>query len=252
MTGAESEITSNFYLVLFVILIAYFVTSLIGNMFLVGASGENKWFGLIPIINDYFIYKIYWSQKVFVVYILAVITKILSISSNNTIIVAICLISNVILLIIEVMLADHISKAFDKNVLWTLGLLILFPVFAIILGWKGTLSEDIKKKFKGDDSMFCKNCGKEIDDNAVICPHCGVAQKDTPEVVDNGGFGWGLLGCCIPVVGLILFLVWRDTKPKTAKAAGIGALVSVAIAILWYVLVAVVGIGAGLSSATFY
>lgn len=76
MTGAESEITSNFYLVLFVILIAYFVTSLIGNMFLVGASGENKWFGLIPIINDYFIYKIYWSQKVFVVYILAVITKI--------------------------------------------------------------------------------------------------------------------------------------------------------------------------------
>ena len=155
MTGAESEITSNFYLVLFVILIAYFVTSLIGNMFLVGASGENKWFGLIPIINDYFIYKIYWSQKVFVVYILAVITKILSISSSNTIIVAICLISNVILLIIEVMLADHISKAFDKNVLWTLGLLILFPVFAIILGWKGTLSEDIKKKFKGGDSMFC-------------------------------------------------------------------------------------------------
>ena len=70
--------------------------------------------------------------------------------------------------------------------------------------------------------------------------------------MDNGGFGWGLLGCCIPVVGLILFLVWRDTKPKTAKVAGIGALVSVAIAILWYVLVAVVGIGAGLSSATFY
>ena len=22
--------------------------------------------------------------------------------------------------------------------------------------------------------MFCKNCGKEVNDNAVICPHCGV------------------------------------------------------------------------------
>ena len=44
---------------------------------------------------------------------------------------------------------------------------------------------------------------------------------------DRGGFLWGLLGCCIPVVGLVLFLVWRDEKPKTAKAAGIGALVSV-------------------------
>lgn len=81
---------------------------------------------------------------------------------------------------------------------------------------------------------FCKNCGKEIDDKAVICPSCGVQQQEiaptTPEVVDNGGFLWGLLGCCIPIVGLVLFLVWKDTKPKTAKAAGIGALVAVGIA----------------------
>ena len=27
---------------------------------------------------------------------------------------------------------------------------------------------------------------------------------------DRGGFLWGLLGCCIPVVGLVLFLVWRE------------------------------------------
>lgn len=100
--------------------------------------------------------------------------------------------------------------------------------------------------------MFCKNCGQEIDDNAVICPHCGVSQKETPEVVDNEGFLWSLLGCCIPIVGLILFLVWHDTKPKTAKAAGIGALVSVGIAILWYVLVAVIGIGAGFSAINYY
>ena len=33
-----------------------------------------------------------------------------------------------------------------------------------------------------------------------------------PQVVDNGGFGWGLLGCCIPIVGLVLFLVWKDNK----------------------------------------
>lgn len=26
--------------------------------------------------------------------------------------------------------------------------------------------------------MFCKNCGQEIDDKAVICPHCGVSQND--------------------------------------------------------------------------
>jgi hypothetical protein len=60
---------------------------------------------------------------------------------------------------------------------------------------------------------------------------------------DKGGFLWGLLGCCIPIVGLVLFLVWKDTKPKTAKAAGIGALVSVILIVVWYILMAVLGIG---------
>lgn len=90
--------------------------------------------------------------------------------------------------------------------------------------------------------MYCKNCAKEIDDKAVICPHCGVPQTSLPQVVDNGGFLWWLLGCCIPVVGLILFLVWKDTRPKTAKSAGIGALISFAIGILLYVLMILLGI----------
>ena len=94
---------------------------------------------------------------------------------------------------------------------------------------------------------FCRNCGQQIDDRAAVCPHCGVAQENKPQVVDNGGFGWGVLGCCIPIVGLVLFLVWKDTKPKTAKAAGIGALVSVGIGILYYILLFAVGIGLGIA-----
>ena len=72
-------------------------------------------------------------------------------------------------------------------------------------------------------------------------------RENKPQVVDNGGFGWGVLGCCIPIVGLVLFLVWKDTKPKTAKAAGIGALVSVGIGILYYILMFAVGIGMGIA-----
>lgn len=88
---------------------------------------------------------------------------------------------------------------------------------------------------------YCKNCGEQIDDNAVICPKCGVSQQNAPE--DNGGIGWGILGCCIPIVGLVLFLVWKDTKPKTAKAAGIGALVSVGILVVYYILIIALGVG---------
>ena len=91
---------------------------------------------------------------------------------------------------------------------------------------------------------FCKKCGAQIDDQAVVCPRCGVAQGAGMSTSDNGGFLWGLLGCCIPLVGLILFLVWKDTKPKTSKAAGIGALVGVLSIVVWYIVAIVIGLGA--------
>ena len=93
---------------------------------------------------------------------------------------------------------------------------------------------------------YCKNCGAEINDQAVVCPRCGVAQETKPAVVDNGGFGWGLLGFCIPLVGLILYLVWKGEKPRTAKAAGKGALISVIICVVFYVLMMIIGVGAGM------
>ena len=96
---------------------------------------------------------------------------------------------------------------------------------------------------RGFPMAFCKNCGNQIEDNAATCPNCGASQNTTPQVTDNGGFLWGLLGCCIPIVGLVLFLVWKDTKPKTSKATGIGALVGVILMILYYILIAVVGVG---------
>ena len=101
-----------------------------------------------------------------------------------------------------------------------------------------------------------------MDDTAAVCPNCGQAQEARPAgtnanyqynpnyqgSVDSGSIGWGVLGCCIPLAGLILFLVWKDQKPKTAKAAGIGALVSVIIGVVWYILM----IALGLSTALMY
>ena len=51
---------------------------------------------------------------------------------------------------------------------------------------------------------------------------------------------------CIPIVGLVLFLVWKDTKPRNAKAAGIGALVSVILSVLYYVFIFTASISFGL------
>lgn len=71
-----------------------------------------------------------------------------------------------------------------------------------------------------------------------------------PQPADTGSFGWGVLGFFFPLVGLILFLVWKDEKPVSAKQAGMGALVSVIVdAVLWLLIVLIV---AALGSVTTY
>lgn len=109
---------------------------------------------------------------------------------------------------------------------------------------------------------FCQHCGQELADGTAFCPNCGAEQNNYSQpsvntqpvnnqqpypqyspyptqqpVTDSGSIGWACLGYCIPIVGLILFIVWKDTKPKSAKAAGIGALVSFVLAILFYFVV---------------
>jgi len=91
--------------------------------------------------------------------------------------------------------------------------------------------------------MFCPKCGKEINDDAVVCINCGVSVKEDNKaapVESSNTFGWGLLGFCIPIVGLILFLIWKSEKPKTAKTAGIGALIGFGIGIVFAVIYSVI------------
>jgi len=94
---------------------------------------------------------------------------------------------------------------------------------------------------------FCKHCGSEISDQAVVCPHCGVQVKEISTsstsggTADTGGFGWGLLGFCIPIVGLVLYLVWLNTKPLNAKAAGTGALVGFILGVISGVISSIIG-----------
>ncbi len=85
---------------------------------------------------------------------------------------------------------------------------------------------------------FCKKCGAQIDDEAVVCPSCGVEVEKKAEVQkgQEKSFGYGLLGFCIPVVGLILYLVWKQEKPGYAKSSGIGAIIGAIISGISYII----------------
>ena len=68
--------------------------------------------------------------------------------------------------------------------------------------------------------MFCYNCGKEISNEAYVCPHCGVkVEKSSIKNADADS-------------GLILFLVWKEERPQTSKICGICALISFVMSII--------------------
>jgi len=70
--------------------------------------------------------------------------------------------------------------------------------------------------------------------------------------IDRGGFLWGLFGFLTPVFGLLVYLILRDIKPRTAKAVGIGSLVSVILCVLFFVLFFVFGIVLGIMADSVY
>lgn len=109
--------------------------------------------------------------------------------------------------------------------------------------------------------MKCNNCDYSVRNDAIYCPNCGskVTDKKTTkstskkdekeetkvEIVENtnsqtddtgGAIAFGALGFFIPLVGLILFIVWKNDKPAYSKGAGIGALIRVCLTIFFMIL----------------
>ena len=112
--------------------------------------------------------------------------------------------------------------------------------------------------------MFCKNCGKQIADDSVYCSYCGANQQNsdtrntqnpyqntqqrqnqqhytqqTPPpyyVQDAPNAGFAFLSFLFPIVGLILYLIWKDFLPQRAHSCGKGALIGFVIYIILTVL----------------
>lgn len=75
---------------------------------------------------------------------------------------------------------------------------------------------------------------------------CTQAQNNAPSNQDDGAgaAGWGVLGFFFPIVGFILWLVWKNDYPKRSRASGIGCLVSVCLSVVSVVLYFIIIIAA--------
>lgn len=76
--------------------------------------------------------------------------------------------------------------------------------------------------------MYCKNCGRTVDGTSSYCNNCGARIDNKPNAdasEDSLSLGFAIFGFFIPIVGLILFLIYEEKKPKRAKSAVKGALI---------------------------
>ena len=78
---------------------------------------------------------------------------------------------------------------------------------------------------------FCQHCGKEIMDQAVICPGCGCSvqsatNQNTGDIDYSVSAGLVILAVLIPLFGIIYWPVNAKKRPNCAKACGIAAIIS--------------------------
>ena len=118
--------------------------------------------------------------------------------------------------------------------------------------------------------MFCTSCGREFQNDMNFCPYCGTPAMrseqssqnydygqnyyqqpygnapyygnqasygyNAPDPNDVPSAGFNALAFFFPIVGLVLYLVWKDSTPKKAKAIGKWALISVSVGVVLYIL----------------
>lgn len=85
--------------------------------------------------------------------------------------------------------------------------------------------------------MYCTNCGKELNPNADICLNCGAyVKKANTNIVDSNSTGLNILSFLWPLVGLILYLCYKDKAPIRAKGCGKWALIGFCISFAIFII----------------
>lgn len=100
--------------------------------------------------------------------------------------------------------------------------------------------------------MYCRKCGKEINDDAVVCVNCGCAVKEVSSNNNSQDYSTPktsmgvLMGLLLGLIGLVIGIciypentVARSSFIKAwAITFGISAGVSVLIAIIYFAVIA--------------
>ena len=109
--------------------------------------------------------------------------------------------------------------------------------------------------------MYCAKCGTALVNGK--CPSCGRIENqntnlnNNPSVQqpvyvfkeqDSKSAGYSILSFFIPLIGLILYCVWKDQFPIRAKECGKWALINVGISLFSFITIFFISVLVSLAS----
>lgn len=157
LSGAIAKILVilSLFILVFTLLTCFANVVLFGKIF--GKESKKKWLSFVPFVNDYIIYDTFWNTKMFALYIVVnfvmqVVTRFAREKSAS--ISVLYMVATLIVLFLDIAIMTHIATSFGKtgfsNVLWSIGLFALYPLFVVILAKRNEftpeVTESIKKK----------------------------------------------------------------------------------------------------------
>lgn len=104
-----------------------------------------------------------------------------------------------------------------------------------------------------NSTNYCQSCGTETKAEQELCTKCGTRLKTskagTAVAEDKPSGLVNLAACCFPLVGLILYFVWKNEKPQSAKSVCKWAVIGFVSGIILYIISFAIG---ALSEAMYY
>lgn len=124
---------------LVIISLVWFVITVVGYWKLFEKAGEPGWKSIIPIYNEYCIYKIGWNGGIYWLnLLLTVLSTIFLYQMGVEQVITWLLLSlliSVLSLILRIVFCVKLAQAYNKGGAFAIGLILFYPIFMLILAF---------------------------------------------------------------------------------------------------------------------
>ena len=91
--------------------------------------------------------------------------------------------------------------------------------------------------------MYCTSCGTELKETSKYCPKCGVEIYRDNKNESIKSILLMIMGFFLPIVGFILYLVWKEKRPVKANSTKWGSMLGMVfrlVIIIWVILMLII------------